>query len=69
MKLIKWIFSKFSALEVIVLMISITISTFLIIPVFTPQAKVEGAQIIMTVDVYNVEGGRPVPLLTYFFIK
>ncbi len=71
MKLIKWIFSKFSALEVIVLMISITISTFLIIPVFTPQAKVEGAQIIMpTVDVYNVEGGRPVPLFdTYFFIK
>ncbi len=73
MKLIKDILNKFTPLEIIVLMVSITISTFLIVPIFTGNEQsnhnVAGDALFPTEKVYSIEGGKPVDLFdTTFYV-
>lgn len=69
MKLIKKLFALFSPLEMIILMVSITISTLLVVPTFTAKKEEVPLLLFPTERVYSVEGGKQVAIFdTSFFI-
>ncbi|MFA5660350.1 MAG: hypothetical protein WC968_03010, partial [Bacilli bacterium] len=73
MKLIKKVFSIFSALEVIILMIAITVSTFIIMPVFAPretsEEPVSARNLFPSARAYNTEGKRVDIFDTIFYVR
>jgi thiamine biosynthesis lipoprotein ApbE len=73
MKLIKKIFSIFSALEVIILMVAITVSTFIIMPVFAPsetsEEPVSARNLFPSARAYNTEGKRVDIFDTIFYVR
>lgn len=73
MKLIKKIFSLFSAVEVLILMLAITVSTFIIIPVFTPsetsETPIEARNLFPSARAYNTEGKRVDIFDTIFYVR
>ena len=70
MKLIKKLFALFSPLELVILMVSITISTLLVVPAFSKDTQKKTPILLFpTEKVYNTDGGRPIEVFdTSFFV-